>query len=102
MLIFKKILHHNFMVVHMNISVKGKVQGVFFRAYTREKANELGLKGFVKNMKDGSVYIEAEGEENVLNEFVSWCHKGSPGSGVEEVETAKSGLAHFASFKIEK
>jgi acylphosphatase len=90
------------MVLHRNISVKGKVQGVFFRAYTKKKAEELGLNGFVKNVKDGSVYIEAEGEENILIEFINWCYKGSPGSKVESVESAKSELVYFTSFKIEK
>jgi acylphosphatase len=90
------------MLIHLNISVKGKVQGVFFRAYTKQKAESLGLVGFVKNKADGSVYIEAEGEENVLNEFESWCYKGSPASKVESVESTKSELASFSSFKIEK
>jgi acylphosphatase len=86
----------------MNILVKGKVQGVFFRAYTKQKAEELGLRGFVKNNMDGSVYIETEGEENVLREFISWCRKGSPRSKVESVESTTSALVNFSSFKIEK
>ena len=90
------------MALHVNISVKGKVQGVFFRAYTKKKAEELGLNGFVKNCQDGSVYIEAEGEKNVLEEFINWCYKGSPGSKVESVESSQSKLAHFSFFKIEK
>jgi acylphosphatase len=53
-------------------------------------------------MPDGSVYIEIEGPENVLNEFINWCYKGSPGSKVISVETTKSELIHFTSFKIQK
>jgi len=47
---------------HVNITVKGRVQGVGFRYSAMEAAEELGIKGFVRNMPDGSVYIEAEGE----------------------------------------
>jgi acylphosphatase len=48
---------------HFNIRISGRVQGVFFRASTKAKAEELGISGFVQNEPDGSVYIEAEGEE---------------------------------------
>jgi acylphosphatase len=46
---------------HINIKITGKVQGVFFRASTKAVADQIGVKGFVKNEKDGSVYVEAEG-----------------------------------------
>ena len=90
------------MTLHLNISIRGKVQGVFFRAYAKQKAEELGLKGFVKNRNDGSVYVEIEGEKKMLDEFIRWCHKGSPGSEVESVESIPSELLHLSSFKIEK
>jgi acylphosphatase len=54
---------------HWNIKVTGKVQGVFFRASTKAVADQLGVKGFVKNLSDGSVYIEAEGDEFALEYF---------------------------------
>ncbi|MEZ5066975.1 MAG: acylphosphatase [Bacteroidia bacterium] len=56
------------------ITVSGKVQGVFFRKFTKEKAVESGLNGFVRNQNDGSVYIEVTGEETVLEDFIQWCH----------------------------
>ena len=61
---------------HVNIRVNGKVQGVFFRASTKNQADSLGLCGLVRNEPDGSVYIEAEGKEVQLQTFVSWCRKG--------------------------
>lgn len=70
------------------IRVYGRVQGVWFRAYTQRKAEELGIKGFVRNEADGSVYIEAEGEEQALQAFVEWCYEGSPLAKVERVEIA--------------
>jgi acylphosphatase len=64
-------------LVSKTIKVYGKVQNVGFRFYTKKKANELGLSGFVKNMTDGSVYIEVTGEENIVEQLINWCHFGS-------------------------
>lgn len=60
----------------VSIRVSGKVQGVFFRASTKNEADRLGIQGMVRNEPDGSVYIEAEGEEKSLAQFVEWCRKG--------------------------
>ena len=67
------------------IIVTGTVQGVFFRARTQELAGQLRLTGWVKNNKDGSVEIHAQGPENALKELESWCHRGPPGAQVEQV-----------------
>lgn len=58
------------------IEVSGRVQGVGFRYYTLQKANELGINGYVQNRPDGSVLIEAEAENEALIEFIHWCQKG--------------------------
>ncbi len=58
------------------IRVSGKVQGVFFRASTKEIADQLGLNGIVRNEPDGSVYVEAEGERGPLEAFAAWCKIG--------------------------
>lgn len=87
---------------HLNITVKGKVQGVYFRVFTEQKAKSLGIKGHVKNLPDGSVYIEAEATPEVLDAFVQWCRKGSPLSKVEEVLLTEAALKHFADFGIER
>lgn len=62
-------------MIHLNINIIGKVQGVWFRASTKEKAYSLGVKGFVKNEKNGSVYIEAEASNEIMNDFVEWRKK---------------------------
>lgn len=82
------------------IKVSGHVQGVFFRASTRDVANQFGIKGSVKNGPDGNVYIEAEGEESQLEKFVTWCKKGPPRAQVDQVEISESDLKHFKSFEI--
>jgi acylphosphatase len=69
----------------VKISVRGKVQGVFFRKFTKMKAESLGLVGFVRNEKDGSVWIEVCGTNESISTFIQWCHEGSPMSLVDEV-----------------
>ena len=68
------------------IKVYGRVQGVFFRYTTRKVARKLGLAGIVKNMPDGSVYIEAEGTEDQLLELLEFAKKGPTYAKVEEVK----------------
>ena len=68
------------------INVKGKVQGVFYRSSTQAKAKELGLSGWVQNQEDGSVLIEAEGEEQKLQKLVEWCQQGPGAAIVNDVD----------------
>ncbi len=85
---------------HYNITVSGKVQGVFYRASTKQKALALGVKGFVKNMPDGTVYIEAEGTYSQLNELIDWCKQGPKFSKVENVHYSPGELNAFDDFEI--
>jgi acylphosphatase len=87
---------------HFDIFVSGKVQGVYYRAYTLEEAKRLGLTGFVQNLPDGRVYIEVEGEEEVLEKFIQWCWKGSPLSKVTNVECIEGPLKGYTSFTIKR
>lgn len=67
-------------------TVRGRVQGVFFRVYTRDKANQLGLVGWVRNNRDGSVECFAQGAEGSIETFIRFLHKGSPSSRVDSVK----------------
>lgn len=87
-------------MIASRIKVTGKVQGVFFRASTKEKADELGVKGWVRNESDGSVLIEVEGEEKALNEFEKWCSEGPPLARVTYVEKQQIAIQGFESFII--
>ncbi len=60
----------------IKIQINGRVQGVYFRAATQKQAVKLGVTGFVKNNANGSVGIVASAEPEILDELVSWCHKG--------------------------
>ncbi len=68
------------------LRIYGRVQGVGFRYYTQKKALELGIDGYVRNMPDGSVYVEAEGERGNLERFVLWCETGPDWARVSKVE----------------
>lgn len=85
---------------HYNITVAGRVQGVFFRASTKTSADHLDIHGFVKNLPDGTVYIEAEGEEEDLKKFLEWCSQGPKAARVDSCKVAESGMKNFSGFEI--
>lgn len=87
---------------HINIRVTGKVQGVFFRASTKAVADQMEVRGKVKNEKDGSVLIEAEASEMILEMFVEWCAKGPEKAVVESVEVTDGALQGYTNFAVIK
>lgn len=89
-------------VKHFSIKISGKVQGVFFRASTKDAAERLGISGFVRNEPDGSVYIEVEGEEEKLNQFMEWCRHGPPRARVEKCEMIEGKAQGFMSFQVKR
>lgn len=70
----------------LHIFVSGIVQGVFFRQSTSRKAKELGVFGWVKNLKDGRVEIVCEGDEEDLKKMAKWCEKGPEGAYVQKLD----------------
>lgn len=90
------------MLQTISISIRGKVQGVFYRQSTREKARQLGLTGFVQNLPDKTVFIMATGLPEQLDELVSWCRVGPPAAKVDEVVTAKLPTEIFTDFSIRR
>lgn len=85
----------------VDLTVRGRVQGVFFRASTRSEAKRLGLTGWVKNRDDGHVEIRAEGDRPVLDELVKWAHRGPDAARVDGVEIRWSEASgDFAGFVI--
>ncbi|HCU26126.1 MAG TPA: acylphosphatase [Deltaproteobacteria bacterium] len=73
--------------MQVRAQIHGRVQGVFFRAWTQETAQRLGLKGWVRNCQDGSVELLAQGSKEVLEEFLQHCRQGPPAAQVSGVET---------------
>lgn len=70
----------------VHVKITGRVQGVFFRAYTREAAKQIGVAGWVRNLPDGSVGAMFEGDIDKIDKMIEWCREGSPMSRVERVE----------------
>ncbi len=85
---------------HLKIRVFGKVQGVWFRQNALEEAKELGLAGKVENLSDGSVDIEAEGDEENLQKFLDWCKEGPEHAVVEEITHHEGEPQNYQDFSI--
>lgn len=84
----------------ISLELSGRVQQVGFRYYVFRVAAELGVKGFVKNRSDGSVYIEAESDGEKLSAFIDHCKKGPPQSRVDKCKTAIIEPKDFREFRI--
>ncbi|MGO9021735.1 MAG: acylphosphatase [Syntrophobacteraceae bacterium] len=69
-----------------HVWITGRVQGVFFRAYTRDAAHRIGVTGWVRNLPDGRVEAVLEGEADKVEKMIEWCREGSPMSRVDRVE----------------
>ena len=78
----------------------GRVQGVGFRWSAANEARNRNIKGYVKNLSDGSVYLEAEGSLIQLNLFVDWCKKGPAFGSVESVTIDTSPPVNYLDFRI--
>lgn len=70
----------------VEVRVSGRVQGVFYRASTRDRARELGVSGWVRNLADGSVQFVAQGDTEAVAALVDWARRGPPGARVDELD----------------
>ena len=85
----------------IQLVVRGRVQGVYFRATAQREAREHGLTGWVKNRSDGSVEMVIEGEEDDVKDFLNWAQAGPTTARVDKVETKwRSYTGEFAAFRI--
>jgi acylphosphatase len=85
----------------IHLIVKGRVQGVFFRASAQREAKQHGLTGWVKNRPDGAVEMIVEGEEDDVKDFLAWAQHGPSTARVDKVETRwRSYTGEFAEFRI--
>ena len=89
------------MMRKVNILVSGRVQGVYFRMFTQNKAKQLGLKGCARNLPDGRVEIIAEADKNSIEKLIKWCQKGPVTARVDYIEiTELEAEKTFSSFEI--
>lgn len=90
------------MDVRAHILVYGEVQGVFFRRTAKKKADELGVVGLVRNRRDESVELIAQGDKKAVEKFIKWCEAGPPLAKVDNVEVEwKKNLEDFDGFEVE-
>jgi acylphosphatase len=87
---------------HLNITVQGRVQGVSYRYTTKAVADQLGVRGFIKNNPDGSVYLEAEADEWNMQLFLDWCNDGPTGAIVSSITTDEADFKNYRNFEIVK
>ena len=80
--------------------IYGKVQGIYFRAYTQAEGNKIGVKGWVKNRADGAVEVVVEGTPEKVAAMLAWLKQGSPGSRVEKVEVREERPVGETQFNI--
>ena len=86
--------------VARHVSVYGRVPGVFFRAWTRDQANELGVTGWVRNCPDGRVDMHIEGEESAVQQLIERLRRGPPSARVEDVHLWNVELFDFDDFEV--
>ena len=89
-------------MIHLDIIVKGKVQGVFYRASTKAVADQLGIKGYVTNEDNGDVAIAAEGDKMSMDMFLDWCKEGPEDAVVTSVESHEGELKNYRNFEVIK
>jgi acylphosphatase len=88
-------------MVQYEINITGRVQGVWFRAFTQEKAKQFGIKGWVKNTPDGNVLVVAQGEKKDIETFIDYLRTGPPMARVDKIFTSEiNGLSDFNTFSI--
>ncbi|EFW90237.1 acylphosphatase [Haladaptatus paucihalophilus DX253] len=85
-----------------HVFVSGTVQGVYYRANTRDTAQGKGLDGWVQNLSDGRVEAVFEGPESEVEEMVEWCHTGSPAADVDDVTVTYASPEGEDGFRIRR
>ena len=84
----------------IRLTIKGKVQGVFYRATAKDVADLTGVKGRIRNLPDNNVEITATAPEEVLQKFINWCKQGPPRARVDDVIVEELSPEEFNGFRI--
>ena len=85
----------------LSLTISGKVQGVSFRYYSQEKAQELDLLGWVRNNKNSTVTMVAEGEESNLKKLLNWCQSGPSAAQITGINSSWSSYqGQFSNFEV--
>ena len=87
-------------MIARHVTVTGRVQGVFFRAWTREQAEQLGVTGWVRNCPDGRVDAHIEGEDEAVNQLIERLRRGPPAAQIADVRVWNVELCDFDDFDV--
>jgi acylphosphatase len=87
-------------MISRHLIIKGKVQGVFYRASAKDTAKALGVKGWIKNTQVGNVEALVTGTDDQVNAFIEWCRKGPPDAVVKDIIVTDNEASGFADFRI--
>lgn len=87
-------------ILHKNIRISGRVQGVGFRYSAKQVASSLGISGFIRNLPNGDVYMEVEGMTQQMEEFINWCHQGPQRAVIKSVNIIDGMLMSFEEFIV--
>ena len=86
--------------LRLDLVIEGRVQGVGYRYSAKMKAKSLGIRGRVQNLRDGSVFVTAQGEKGAIDNFVRWCYKGPSGAMVRNIEKVQREKEEFSEFRV--
>jgi acylphosphatase len=90
-------------LIRVHLLIKGRVQGVGYRANARRRAYQLDLKGWVRNLRDGSVEALVEGKKEQVDKFVRWCHRGPTMAHVQSIQvTEEEPTGEFSGFHVRR
>ena len=86
--------------LRLDLVIQGRVQGVGYRYSAKMKAESLGIRGSVQNLRDGSVFVTAQGAKEAMENFVRWCYKGPPGAIIKNIEKVQGKREEFCEFRV--
>ena len=86
--------------LRFDLVIKGRVQGVGYRYSAKVKAESMDIRGSVQNLRDGSVFVTAQGEKEAMDNFVRWCYKGPPDATVRSIEKFQGKTVEFSEFRV--
>jgi len=87
-------------ITRLRVRILGRVQGVFFRAEAQQRAESLGVAGWIRNAEDGSVEATFEGDEERVHSLVDWCRRGPGGAQVDDVEVEPTEPTGETGFRV--
>jgi len=87
-------------ILHKNIRISGRVQGVGFRYSARSTALIFGIRGFIRNLPNGDVYLEVEGNSDQVEEYIKWCYQGPSRAVIKHVDVYDGEVLEFEGFEV--